>query len=171
MGLDNIPKNYPCMTKQTAVRVPRLNNDGEPMLEEDGTILMVTDCKATQAAGGCPYVTELNKQNKKKLGNPVYGMFGTDCWYRGKYGNFLLEEIGYGDSDDFSFYGDSEDGTEKSKGSCLTLAQVIDEAITECDEEDGVYRMNGEDITPDLRYASWYLKWASEHADGLICWY
>ena len=129
------------------------------------------DCQATQACGGCPYVTELNKQDKEALGNPVYGMFGTDCWYRGKYGNYLLEAIGYGDSDDLSFYGDSEDGTEKSKASCLTLANCIDASIDECQEEGGVYRMNGDDITPDLRYASWYLKWASEFADGLVCWY
>ena len=154
MGLDNIPKQYPCKTQGTAVMV-------------DDQI----DCKATQSCGGCPYVNELNKQDKEALGNPVYGMFGTDCWYRGKYGNFLLDAIGYGDSDDFSFYGDNEDGTEKSPESCLTLAQVIDEAFDECQEDDGVYRMGGEDISPDLRYASWYLKWAAEFTDGLVCWY
>lgn len=169
MGLDNIPKNYPCMTKQTAVRVPRLNNDGEPMLEEDGTILMVTDCKATQEAGGCPYVTELNKQDKKKLGNPVYGMFGTDCWYRGKWGNHLLQHIGI--DDDYSFYGDSDDETEKSPESCINLAEAIDEALLESCDKNGHLMVDGEDVAPDLRYAEWYLKWASEHADGLICWY
>jgi hypothetical protein len=171
MGLDNIPKQYPCKAQGTVVMTPRLNKDGVALTEDDGSTMMVIDCQATQACGGCPYVNELNKQDKEALGNPVYGMFGTDCWYRGKYGNYLLEAIGYGDSDDFSFYGDNEDGTEKSKGSCLTLAQVIDEAFDECDEEDGVYRMGGEDITADLKYASWYLKWAAEHADGLICWY
>ncbi len=172
MGLDNIPKNYPCKTQGTAVMEQRTNNAGEPAFDpEDGTPMMVVSCSATQECGGCPYVNELNKQDKGELGNPVYGMFGTDCWYRGKYGQWLLEAIGYGDSDDFSFYGDSQDGTEKSKDSCLALAQVIDEALVECDEEDGVYRMNGEDMTPDLKYASWYLKWSAEFADGLVCWY
>ena len=148
----------------------RTNHAGEPAFDpEDGSPLMAISCSATPACGGCPYTRELDKQDKDTLGNPVYGMFGTDCWYRGKYGNYLLEAIGYDGS--FDFYGDSEDGTEKSVGSCLTLAQVIDEAIVECDEDDGVFRMNGEDITPDLRYASWYLRWASEFADGLVCWY
>lgn len=172
MGLDNIPKQYPCKTQGTVVMTPRLNERGEPVKQQDGDDFhLVIDCQATQACGGCPYVNELNKQDKEALGNPVYGMFGTDCWYRGKYGNYLMEAIGYGDSDEFSFYGDNEDGTEKSPSSCLTLAQVIDEAFDECDEEDGVYRMGGEDISPDLRYASWYLKWAAEFADGLVCWY
>jgi hypothetical protein len=171
MGLDNIPKQYPCKTQGTVVMTPRLNKDGVALTEDDGSPMMVIDCQATQACGGCPYVNELNKQDKEALGNPVYGIFGTDCWYRGKYGNYLLDAIGYGYGEDFSFHGDNEDGTEKSKASCLNLAQVIDEALDECDEEDGVYRMGGEDITADLKYASWYLKWAAEHADGLICWF
>jgi hypothetical protein len=169
MGLDNIPKNYPCRTQGTAVITPRLNKNGEQMLEEDGSVMTMIDCNATQACGGCPYKNELDKQDKDALGNPVYGIFGTDCWYRGKYGNYLMEAIGYSDS--FDFYGDNEDGSEKSKVSCLSVAQVIDEAIDECEEEDGVYRMDGHDITPDLRYASWYLKWAAEFCDGLVCWY
>ena len=169
MGLDNMPTAYPCRTGNTAVLTPILDKEGKAYLEEDGSVSTRVDCGATQAAGGCPY-KNARRQDGMDSGE-VHGMFGTDCWYRGKYGNYLLEAIGYGDSDEFSFYGDSEDGTEKSKGSCLTLAQVIDEAFDECDEEDGVYRMGGEDISPDLRYASWYLKWAAEHADGLICWY
>lgn len=169
MGLDNIPKQYPCKAQATAVMTPRLNKDGVALTEDDGSPMMVIDCQATQACGGCPYKNELDKQDKEALGNPVYGIFGTDCWYRGKYGNWLMEAIGYDES--FDFYGDNEDGTEKSKASCLSVAQVIDEALEDCDEDDGVYRMGGDDITKELRYASWYLKWAAEFADGLICWY
>ena len=171
MGLDNIPHEYPCRKQETAITITRKGKDGNDLLNEDGSVMTQIDCQATQACGGCPYVTELNKQDKEALGSPIYGMFGTDCWYRGKYGNYLLEAIGYGNSDDLSFYGDNEDGTEKSKASCLTLANCIDASIDECQEEGGVYRMNGDDITPDLRYASWYLKWASEFTDGLVCWY
>jgi hypothetical protein len=149
---------------------PRLDKDGVALTENDGSPMMVIDCQATQAFGGCPYTRELDKQDKALLGNPVCGIFGTDCWYRGKYGNYLLEELGY-DTDDLSFYGDNEDGTEKSKASCLSLANIIDASIDDCQEEGGVYRMNGDDITPDLRYASWYLKWAAEFTDGLVCWY
>lgn len=169
MGLDNIPKKYPCRTQGTAIQVISSDKMGEAILEEDGSTMLLIDCKATQASGGCPYVDELDKQDKELLGNPVYGMFGTDCWYRGKYGNYLLEAIGY--DTPFSFYGDNEDETEKSAESCLLLAELIDEALSECTEKDGVYRLDGNDISSDLRYASWYLKWAAEFSEGLICWY
>jgi len=164
MGLDNIPHNYPCKTRGTAVKVPRLNNENQPILEEDGSVMTRIDCQATQACGGCPYTTELAKQDQSSIGNPTYGMFGTDCWYRGKWGNHLLEVLG---EEEFSFYGDNEDGTEKSPASCLSVAQFIDDALS----EGGVIRGDGEDISSDLRYASWYLKWAAEYADGLTCWY
>jgi hypothetical protein len=167
MGLDNIPRNYPCKTQGTAVLVQRKNHEGTLLTEEDGSPSMSIDCQASQACGGCPYKNAYDKSGLN--GGAVTGMFGTDCWYRGKYGNFLLDAIGYSDS--FSFYGDNEDGTEKSAESCLTLAQVIDEAIAECDEEDGVFRANGEDITDELKYASWYLRWASEECNGLSAWY
>ena len=170
MGLDNIPKQYPCTSGGTAVMEPRLDKDGVALTEDDGSPMMVIDCEATQAFGGCPYTRELDKQDKALLGNPIHGIFGTDCWHRGKYGNYLLDALGY-DTDDLSFYGDNEDGTEKSKASCLSLANSIDASIDDCQEEGGVYRMNGDDVTPDLRYASWYLKWASEFTDGLVCWY
>ena len=147
--------------------VQRKNHEGTLLTLEDGLPDMAVSCEATQACGGCPYK---NAHDKSGLNNNgVGGMFGTDCWYRGKYGNFLLEAIGYDDS--YSFYGDNEDGTTKSAESCLTLAQVIDEAIDECDEDDGVFRMGGEDITDDLKYASWYLRWASKECDGLGAWY
>ena len=171
MGLDNYPNEYPCKTQGTAIL-------------EDGKI----DCRATQENGGCPYVTELDKvktalyEEKILFGTPVYGMFGTDCWYRGKYGNYLLEALGYSNDEKISFYGDSEDGSKKSPASCLELATVIDEAIGDI-EQDNAGRneanttriLNGDlgsqDITAELRYASWYLKWAAKHANGLSCWY
>jgi hypothetical protein len=153
MGLDNIPKSYPCKTQGKAVMV-------------DDQI----DCKATQACGGCPYVTELDKQDKTLLGNPVYGMFGTDCWYRGKWGNHLLE-MSDGLSEELSFYGDNEDGTEKSPESCELLADHIGELISEQTDKNGHLIAEGEDIAPDLRYAEWYLRWASEFCDGLMAWY
>ena len=151
MGLDNFPRQYPCKTQGTAVMV------------EDRI-----DCQATQACGGCPYMTERNKQ--ENLGTPVYGMFGTDCWYRGKWGNHLLSAVGIED-DNLNFYGDNEDGTEKSPESCETLAETIAEALTDNCDSNGHIILDGEDIAPDLRYAEWYLRWASENCDGLSAWY
>ena len=141
MGLDNIPKNYPCKKQATAV------------LDDDERI----DCQATQACGGCPW-----KNANKPEDGQVLGMFGTDCWYRGKYGNFLLREMGLDDSD-LNFYGDNEEGTEKSPESCVALADVIQEAL----DSD---RFESE-IEQGLRYAEWYLRWAAEECDGLDCWY
>ena len=169
MGLDNIPKEYPCKTTGTAVQVIKTDLEGQAVLEDDGSTMLMIDCKATQECGGCPYTTELDKQDKEALGNPVYGIFGTDCWYRGKYGNYLLEAIGYDDS--FSFFGDTDDGTFKTPQDCRELANVIDEELEECDEQEIIHRLGGEDITGDLRYASWYLNWAAEFCGGLTCWY
>lgn len=166
MGLDNIPNQYPCKTQGTAVL-------------KDGQI----DCAETQENGGCPYVKELDKitqtynEDKTLFGSPVYGMFGTDCWYRGKWGNHLLEALGYGGDSEYSFYGDNIHQTEKSPESCLELARIIDDSIYDIErdnaerDEANIIRIDGQDITADLRYASWYLKWASEHTNGLICWY
>lgn len=155
MGLDNIPRNYPCKKQGTAV------------MTEDKI-----DCQATQACGGCPYVTELNKQDKEAMGNPVYGMFGTDCWYRGKYGEYLLRASGYDPEEDRTFYGDSEDGTEKSVQSCIDLADFLESIIEEDADENGVLLGDDdENLIPELKYAEWYLRWAAEHADGLVCWF
>ena len=41
MGLDNIPHNYPCKSNGTAVMEPRLNHEGKPILNDDGTPMMV----------------------------------------------------------------------------------------------------------------------------------
>jgi hypothetical protein len=145
---------------------PRLDKDGVALKEDDGSTMMVIDCEATQAFGGCPYTRELDKQDKTLLGNPVHGMFGTDCWYRGKYGNYLVEGLGvYDETLGFSFYGALGDGNHKSPHECNILADGIDEAI-----EHGDHSLNDEEVK-DSKYASWYLKWAAEFTDGLVCWY
>ena len=170
MGLDNIPKHYPCKTKQTAVMVERRNRDGEPLRNDDGTTMMVVDCKATQDCGGCPY-----KNAYEAAGSPAgqaYGMLGTDCWYRGKYGNYLMEALaGEYLSDDLSFFGDNEDGTEKSVASCVSTADYIDDLLMEHSDSMGRVMVEGNDIAPDVRYASWWLRWVAEECDGAVCWY
>ena len=140
MGLDNIPLQYPCRTQGTAVmKVDRI------------------DCKATQQAGGCPW----QNANPPTEGQ-VLGIMGTDCWYRGKYGNALLEELGV--EEGYHFFGDNEDQSEKSPESCIDLANVIDEALDLGGFED-------DDWNNGLVYASWYLRWAAAECGGLNCWY
>jgi len=143
--------------------VYRLDRNGDKIKDENGVFDKQIDCKATQAAGGCPL---FNDETRPETG-AVYGMFSTDCWYRGKYGNYLLS-IANIDEFSYSFFGDNEDGTEKSADSCDELADAIGEALTELN---GKLIVDGEDITEQLRYAEWYLRWASEECDGLSAWY
>jgi hypothetical protein len=163
MGLDNFPRNYPCKTQGTAVMVQRKNHEGTLLTHEDGSPDMSIDCQASQACGGCPYKNAYDKSGLN--GGSVTGMFGTDCWYRGKWGNYLLEQADIS-TDELTFYGDTEDGTEKSAQSCIDLADAIKNFL-----DDDELISNGENLTGDLRYAEWYLRWASEECDGLGAWY
>lgn len=170
MGLDNIPYHYPCRTNGTAIMNPRLDVNGDPLLDEDGQPMEAIDCQATQKAGGCQWKNEYEKV-APELGQPVYGMLGTDCWYRGKWGQYLIEDAGIAngiDDGDISFYGDNDDGTVKSSSSCDVLANAIDDFLN---NEPDWKMSDGDGNALDLAYASWYLKWASRHAGGLNCWY
>lgn len=163
MGLDNIPKNYPCRTKGTAVLEVRRDEEGRAFRDtETGEELTRIDCQATQACGGCPWKNAYEASNLEA--GPTTGIFGTDCWYRGKYGNYLLEELTVADpmGDGESFYGDNEDGTEKSPESCHTLADLIDDALAE---------QFVPEIAADARYAAWWLRWVADEAGGSVCWY
>ena len=167
MGLDNFPYKYPCKTKGTAVMEPRKDKDGNDLLDpETNEVVMAISCEATQACGGCPYKTALDKADG--LGTPVYGMFGTDCWYRGKYGNFLLEDAGISDDDELTFYGNADDGCYKTEESCLRLANAISDFL---DDEPDWTASEGDGTAADLRYAEWYLRWAAEECVGLGAWY
>lgn len=167
MGLDNMPHNYPCRTQGTAVMEPRIGRDGNALLDEDGAPMMAVDCEATQACGGCPYKNAYGKSGLD--GGAVYGMFGTDCWYRGKYGNWLLVDAGiYDESDNLTFYGNADDSTYKTAKSCLDLADAISDFL---DDEPDWKASEGDGNASDLRYAEWYLRWAAEECDGLNAWY
>lgn len=135
MGLDNYPVTYPCKDRETAI------------MNEHGSI----DCKLTQEAGGCPW------KNANPPEGQIIGIMGTDCWYRGKVGNMILEEVGV---TEYDFYGDEDN--HMSPDMCLELADVIGEVLADVrDKEDRTY----------LSYAEWYLRWAAENTDGLNCWY
>lgn len=154
MGLDNFPKNYPCKAQGTAVM-------------ETASALPHTErinCNATQEAGGCPWLNA----NPPGEGR-VYGILGTDCWYRGQYGNAILHDAGMGGGVDF--YGDSDDSTEKSPESCIELADAIAQFITHTFLPDVALTEETASLKADLEYAEWYLRWAAEQADGLVCWY
>lgn len=166
MGLDNIPHNYPCKSGGTAVLTPRLDRENKALLEEDGSPMLVIDCKATQEAGGCPWH---NDESRPTEGG-VIGIFGTDCWYRGKYGNALLQEYGsYDETEGYSFYGSNADGSHKTPAECEMLADYIETLLPDVPDP------QGEEMPVEqqeaLNYAGWWLRWVAEHADGTDCWY
>lgn len=170
MGLDNIPAVYPCRLHQTAV----LDNDGR------------IDCQETIKQNRCPYHTIKNSDPFIKDVGGVLGMFGTECWYRGKYGNYLLDKMrNWNDAfseemGDGSFYGDIQETDENQGGisaeECLRMSEIMaryleswiafvkntHEYATEEDKQRGIN---------DWIYATWWLKFVGENAEGSGVWY
>tara|TARA_Y100001951_G_C11248017_1_gene244611 strand:+ start:303 stop:776 length:474 start_codon:yes stop_codon:yes gene_type:complete len=157
MGLDNIPYEYPCIV------------DG--LQDPDGEI----DCHKNIELSKCPW----DKAMRDK-GTPVYGMFGTPCWYRGKVGNAMLHELmehGYdppigNDGEPLNFYGDWTDGDEEKvrPEACIELSEwMADHAeiyAKICNKEFSTLK----EIMESYRYAINWLKFVSEY-NGSRVWY
>ena len=166
MGLDNIPYEYPCIAEG-------LQSESEQI-----------DCTSNIDNNKCPWHREMSN-----AGHAIYGMLGTPCWFRGKAGNYMLNELAAHDymtpKDDWggnlTFYGDSngesdmEEEKLSSKG-CLRLAEWMSEhaeayaSITEIDavdEEDGV---SIKEIMEQYRYAINWLKFVAPYGGSKV-WY
>lgn len=171
MGLDNIPYVYPCISEG---------------FQQEGDDI---DCNANMDNGKCPWHREM-----ANAGLSIYGMMGTPCWYRGKAGNYMLNELkahGYDTPKDdwgenLTFYGDwnpnyveeSDDSTEEmlSPEGCLRLANWMAEhaevyakiaTIDAVDEEEG-YDMKR--IIEEYRYAINWLKFVAPYGGSKV-WY
>ena len=150
MGLDNIPYEYPCIS--------------EGLQDPDEQI----DCQANIDDNKCPWHRELGDEN-----GVVYGMFGTHCWYRGKSGNYMLDELRqHGFDPPTTFYGDDEldDGSEGiSPEACLDLASWMAEngelyaSIANTEYE------TLEEAIDYYRYAISWLKFVSEYGGTKVC--
>lgn len=161
MGLDNMPNVYPCVKENSAIM-------------KDGRI----DCEATIYANQCPYRREKENDPLTKDMRSVYGMFGTDCWYRGKYGNYLLKTMQNFNPlfpyDEDGFYGDTEDGI--SEDECLTMSDVmlnfteswVHYVDTKAEFENKEERKI---LIDDWIYAAWWLKFVSNYGEGSGVWY
>lgn len=158
MGLDNIPQVYPCK-KQGFIE------DGEQI-----------DCSVLQENGQCPWKNEFESSlTKEGGGSPTYGMFGTDCWYRGKWGNYLIEELLSCDSSveepPVTLYGTGIHGEEiLSSEDSTRLANWV------LNHSDNFERMisvrdDMQSDMPDWFYLAWWLKFTAEFSDGSIPWY
>jgi hypothetical protein len=98
-------------------------------------------------------------------------MIGTDCWCRGKWGNYLLEVVGLRQEDPYddtmSFYGELNDGNQKSAEECLELARAIELKMAKRSWRSP----DGENIDEDLAYAAWWLRFVATRAGGSDCWF
>lgn len=163
MGLDNIPRNYACVVQNTAV----YNGDR-------------IDCQETQSCGACPWQNEFELvQLANPKMRPTYGMLGTDCWYRGKWGNKMIVTMETKDNDawegnsGFSFYGDDGDNgltVEYAKSMALYMndhRKQFEEVIPLLISSDETK----EDYLGDWDYAAWWLNFVAEFCDGSSIWY
>lgn len=171
MGLDNMPKEYPCALK--AAR------------DKDNRI----DCVQTQNENNC---TWKSKKESNPMVNHLSGatsMFGTDCWYRGKYGNFLIGILnGNEDYDDseYNFYGQSEDGLDKYN--CFSMAKWMRDNTEKFAFKAKEYvkndkriqiQLSDEESKPDPLieyindwvYAIWWLEFVGETSNGSAVWW
>jgi len=162
MGLDNIPREYPCAAKATRT---------------DGKI----DCVLTQEAGNCTWQNKRESDPMVKHISTTTGIFGTDCWYRGKYGNFLLDVLHdkadqYGTDDyEYSFYGLGDNGLDIDY--CFDMAkwmrdnteQFAFNAKKHIEEKD--QNSNIKDYIDDWTYAIWWLEFVGKTSNGSSVWW
>lgn len=167
MGLDNIPGIYPCELTNTDVR------------DKHGHI----DCKSTMECGGCTFKNELDK-SEFILGDSTYGIFATPCWYRGKYGNYMLDQVfmskNFSSDFDQGFYGDvgyDEESDEQgglTVDYCYALANEMEKLTDEWDEIAMTLEPlpgQKERLKIDWRYAIWWLRFTAKFAGGSKVWY
>lgn len=166
MGLDNIPYIYPCIA--------------EGLQPEDEEI----DCTTNIGNNKCPWHREMSN-----AGHAIYGMLGTPCWFRGKAGNYMLNELaehGYMTPKDdwgenLTFYGDFDpDGNMEdemlSPEGCLRLAEWMSrhaEAYTSIIQIDSVDEKDGvgiKEIMEQYRYAINWLKFVAPYGGSKV-WY
>lgn len=169
MGLDNIPNVYPC--RDLAIK------------DEHGSI----DCKATQECGNCTWKNEFENDPITKGLVPVYGMIGTNCWYRGKFGNSMIDNMNRYNSNfendmTYDFYGDDyEDSSSQggiSEEACIEMSNVMFQyaeawsfAVNEMVKNKELPEQDKDRYIKDWIYAAWWLKFVGEKADGSAIWY
>ena len=171
MGLDNIPRNYPCKTGGTAVMVNMKDHQtGEDYINENGEPELQIDCDATQECGGCPW------KNKVAGEGAVYGILGTSCWYRGKYGAVLLDAAGI-DANPLWGDGDGEVTPDVCRGIADEMREYAENyAEVEADGEKRItirdpYDGEDADVTDQFFYLIRWLEWVAEDCDGAVAWY
>jgi hypothetical protein len=113
--------------------------------------------------------------------SPVYGMFGTDCWYRGKYGNSMLADMKKYNSDfdnemPSDFYGNTKEGIDAD--TCIEMSDVMFQymeawsfVVNKMVKTGELPEQNKESYIKDWIYAAWWLKFVGNTSDGSVVWY
>ena len=167
MGLDNIPASYACKNQNVAI------------LDDENRI----DCQATIEAGKCPLMNKKNTDPLIKDAVIPLGMFGTNCWYRGKYGAYLLEQM-VNFNPDFSYdentlygheFADESDGLTADE--CLEVSEEMfhyaESWVHYVKTKSNVAGKLEEEknLINDWVYLAWWLKFVGENCDGMNSWY
>ena len=149
MGLDNIPYVYPCID--------------EGLQDPDEEI----DCQRNIEEGMCPWDREMGHKQ-----GGILGMFGTHCWYRGKSGNHMLQELeSKGYTAPISFYGSGADGEEiLSSKECLELSRWMAEHAEVYASICNTEYSSLEEVMDSYKYAIDWLEFVSEY-NGSNVWY
>ena len=161
MGLDNIPREYPCAAKATR--------------DSDNRI----DCVKTQEENNCPWKNEKESNPMVKHIDKTVGIFGTDCWYRGKYGNFLLDilndKVDQHEMHEYHFYGENDDGLDTDY--CFDMAKWMRDNTEQFAFNAKKYietnqpNENVKDYINDWTYAIWWLEFVGKTSNGSAVWW
>ena len=161
MGLDNIPREYPCAAKATR--------------DSDNRI----DCVKTQEENNCPWKNEKESSPMVKNIGKTVGIFGTDCWYRGKYGNFLLDilndKVDQYEMHEYHFYGENDDGLDTDY--CFDMAKWMRDNTEQFAFNAKKYiqtnqpNENVKDYINDWAYAIWWLEFVGKTSNGSAVWW
>ena len=162
MGLDNIPKEYPCARAGIAIMTPA-DDDGNQQI----------DCNATREAGQCPPAIHFTDQPGIALGS-----FGTPCWYRGKYGNVLLMTAATPDDQPpTDFYGDDDTVTPELSQVLADWMRARTEQFMKGMEAETATQSAAdaketrERASEDFKYAADWLEWSGKYCEGSIAWW
>ena len=95
-------------------------------------------------------------------------MFGTDCWYRGKYGYAMLNALGI---DGEALYG-GDDYSTITPVMLRTLANEMNDRFSEDGEaRHEVIMWEGENVADDFWYLHDWLMWTAIECDGADAWF
>jgi len=146
----------------------------ETVIYRDGSEHERIDCEETVASNGCPFT------NASPPPGQVTGMLGTYCWYRGKYGNWLVRALNgmdpeaFDDLGDDNFYGTDEEGLYRPPEACLSLADQMESSLAERGGKLTSFSEPGHDqdeLTEEVLFAIWYLRWVAKECDGMDAWF